>query len=900
MTQEIVWHYLTPLEVDFWRWEDQGEVVAWKEQLETIAFRAELVNVLERLAPSGLPPLSAVLMLLAACRDEWDFTSCGAFLHSLRPKEPFPKLDALLAIHNLPRDLRTDAVARAEIAAAAFERPNFRCTPELSHEIVRQLRAGLPEVFRNPRSNGRDYYSAAFGLLAKGLQHVTAEKLRLRLQASVDDVPILAELVLPRVESVRALLQAHGDDEVIGGVVRLTKRVLAALSLPRPLSDHHDLPLGGVSDITNRGSLDRLLISELAHDDLTLAVRVAVNEALYLRRETPPRARPRARTILIDQGLRMWGLPRVYAAAIATALAAAADPQGELHVFRSGPELAAVDLSTRDGMIELLEQLQIERHPGKLLADFHERAQSVGAGDHVLITTADTLTDRDFLPYWLDFSEEPLFVVAVDRAGGLTLLQRSPAGTKTIRELRLSLDDITAPGRERPASPLERGNSPLPAALRQNPFPLRLPLTFVAERSWRLAGRGVLQTTKDGRLMLHENDAARPFGARQLADGVTGSAILWAVSATSGFSVVIGSKQHAQATLYHYEDLRGGQEPIPLILNGVPFDAVCNHNETLFVVQSRTVDAFSLPSGRKRDQIELPHGTSYRGQRFFRSQSGQWLALSYNGERIVLEPILSRHNVNAPPMREVFESASVEGPLALVWPCRLYMTAEGEIREFRHAGKDIAGQLLDHRVRLSADTERVLLPARCPSTSKRFAAHVARLPEVLLLDENQSDQFLDPSLGRTGHWQPSLRVHFTHIGIRSGNELMLRPRRGPWLQLWLNKSAGRLQLRTCASAIQPDAVQPFDECSFERRRLREARWANGTRAFLDHRGLLHLAGRSPEITLVLEESHVSGWIQVQDGLYFGDLYFTGQTEGNISAVDALQKFITPWTAEADA
>ena len=37
------------------------------------------------------------------------------------------------------------------------------------------------------------------------------------------------------------------------------------------------------------GDFDRLLVSELAHDDLTLSVRIALNEALYLRREAPAR-----------------------------------------------------------------------------------------------------------------------------------------------------------------------------------------------------------------------------------------------------------------------------------------------------------------------------------------------------------------------------------------------------------------------------------------------------------------------------------------------------------------------------------------------------------------------------------------------------------------------------------
>ena len=79
--------------------------------------------------------------------------------------------------------------------------------------------------------------------------------------------------------------------------------------------------------------MDRLLLSELAHDDLTLAVRIAMNEALYLRRETPPSNPPKHRAVLLDSGIRLWGVPRVFATAVGMALAAAAQRNVRTDVF---------------------------------------------------------------------------------------------------------------------------------------------------------------------------------------------------------------------------------------------------------------------------------------------------------------------------------------------------------------------------------------------------------------------------------------------------------------------------------------------------------------------------------------------------------------------------------------
>src|SRR4029077_1254713 len=106
------------------------------------------------------------------------------------------------------------------------------------------------------------------------------------------------------------LLTQLRDDEELAGVAQIARNLLAAIHIPRALAAPLELPVGGVSDLSNRGDLDRLLISELAHDDLTPATRIALNEALYLRREAPVSTPPRGRIVMIDTGIRLWGIAR--------------------------------------------------------------------------------------------------------------------------------------------------------------------------------------------------------------------------------------------------------------------------------------------------------------------------------------------------------------------------------------------------------------------------------------------------------------------------------------------------------------------------------------------------------------------------------------------------------------
>src|SRR5262245_42289817 len=62
--------YLMPATGTFWRWEDTGQVVCWNDGT-TIAFHSELLGAMQRLAPQGLPPLDALLLLFAATRSSW-------------------------------------------------------------------------------------------------------------------------------------------------------------------------------------------------------------------------------------------------------------------------------------------------------------------------------------------------------------------------------------------------------------------------------------------------------------------------------------------------------------------------------------------------------------------------------------------------------------------------------------------------------------------------------------------------------------------------------------------------------------------------------------------------------------------------------------------------------------
>ncbi|MGE3779792.1 MAG: hypothetical protein AB7F89_21575, partial [Pirellulaceae bacterium] len=454
--------YLAAPTNSFWRWEDGGQVVCWRDGT-TIAFRTELLGVMHRLAPQGLPPLDAILLLLAATRSSWSNHAANSSWfwslyaesvslnrargeHQAMVGEVLGQLDRL---NLLAEDVRSTQRAREELADSVFAGAPHRLPTDLSAAIVRELESGWEAETTSDRWIGRPLaLGEVLESLHGGFVRCTESSLRLRFRTGLLDLPAAPDLDIPLCDRVRNLLRELERDDEWQGLARVARQLLAVVAMPRRILDRDDLRLGGVSDIANRGEFDRLLVSELAYDDLTLAVRVAMNEALYLRREAPPRSPPRSRFILLDSGLRTWGVPRLFGTAVALALSAAADVRTGLGAFRAnGDSLLPVDLATREGLVAHLESLTPDRHPGAALESLWRNAQAWAStdasADFILITTPDTLADAEFQRALGTLAPWPLQVATVERSGALKWLVWGPHGRKTIREAKLDLADLT-------------------------------------------------------------------------------------------------------------------------------------------------------------------------------------------------------------------------------------------------------------------------------------------------------------------------------------------------------------------------------------------------------------------------------------------------------------------------
>ena len=875
-----------------WRWADHERVITWPDGT-TIAFREELAQMLASFVPRGLPPLLSVLVLLSATRSNWleiaeklfgvsGLLRRAAVHHDAEPIAlPAEVLADLNRINAFPAELRS--AAKAVLVEMVFENCTERTPVGVAEAILRILRGAAAPLATDVESTApppQPHILRNLRILKAGLQEIDAERLALRLRTGLDETPEPAEdAEIPPGERVRGLLTELRDDAELGGLVSLTRDLMAAMTLPRAISEPDVLPQGGVSDLTNRGPLDRLLLSELANDDLTLAVRVATGSALYWRRERPPQPRPRQRSILLEAGVRSWGVPRVFATAVALAVAATADKHTTLACHRAkGDEIVPVDLTARAGLTAHLAALTPEAHPGAALAAFAKTRHEDTDTDAVLVLGEDVYADRDFQRALTESGLSPILCATVNREGNFTLLSRGERGSSVLREAKLDLDKLypKQTAKPQPAPLLDPSRKrDLPAIMSMNQFPLRLPHNYIPSRMGRVEGFGILQVTRDRRLLLWDQ---RGYGPRQLAEDLPPGTLVWnAPEPIEGKLVaVVGRLENAQLTLVTARFDSGGVEQHPLQLTEQSYLAVCAHNGWLFVIHRRKTIAFDLLDGRCLGNADH-EGVHHVRDRFFLSGAKLfWIAITHNGQAVTATHVWRDVGQDSSErLLTMFECPGVDGPVGVTQDGRLCLTASHDFQSTKHQlFSPIEVKAISRRgdrIVLSGNSIHGYTESKCVDVLNGtvtpahldFTAFVERFSEYV---------------------QPlTLRTRFKSIYVDTGSgKLTLCAHSLKVLALDYSTERSAILLKEQVNQICDEGLAlPFAVVHCEKHSLydmRCAEWSDGSKVYLDRRGLLHLKSADvsvPEVTIVLKDGPLAGWCA--DGTLWGEPYFTGQS-----------------------
>lgn len=921
---DSVWLYFTPSHETFWKWSADQQAVEWRGG-QTIAFRFELQTLMEQLIDEGLPPFENVLLTVAACRNR-----SATALHELPNMLSFHDypmrysmvetvgkvVERLEGLARLPEELRTSIDGRRAILALIAENGPSRRKADFSRDCIEWLAQGYNIVpgAQSFIKTTNDWITELRGL-HDGLAAINEVAVRLRLQTGIEILPgPVVPLALPSPPpepepvplSVRELLRELEQHEEHAGLVRLTQRLLSVVSLPRPVSSPDDQPLGGVSDITNRGPFDRLLLSELAQDSDVLMTRVALNEAMYIRREIPPAFPPRDRLVLVDAGIRMWGLPRLYATAAALALAVMQDDAAQTRLFRPiSNGLLPIDLTSRDDLIDHLGSLELSVHPGEALSDLVTEADGLPT-DFVIVTGEDVLSDPEFRQALSCHSLSNLYVIAVTREGDYRLLQRTRQGERVLKLAKLDLNQIlAAPVKARPKLRDESIDPHLPAICRMRPFPLYLDHQLdwdncgVVHGGNRMSDRlleQVLSLTYDQRLTLWSSADRGPL---ELSDCMPPGKLLWHASRYDDIDLeiepawrtVVGSVQ--QARLYLVNVHGRDTDVIPLELPQVPVRGVSEHAGVLYVAQAKDLQLFDLDTGKHLATQPIPQDMIWIRGRFFRGRDGNH-ALGFDGQKPVWN-LLMKSTSGYSLVKSIFDCESLASPVAVQYDNSVHITGTDQQLKFQshyvnrgsttveesHIGKRDDSQHGQQVAKVAPDGNRFVLqnPSDRISIRHGWLVDLERLTAFQMWGD--ASRILNTTKLRITA-SKNLRNRFSLIGTYEDHLVLITPK-GNFLRLSISSNPDRIILKELplnrqsvrhseefVSARHPDGV------GYE---FKVAIWADGSRAYLDSRGMLHLQSSDnqiPEMTFVLYDSNAAGWSNCH--LWWGDSSFTGTVE----------------------
>lgn len=879
----------------WWRWSADGRWVEWVDG-RTIAARDELRVVLERLAPRGLPPLGAVLLLLAATRKGWSgersaelVAASTLSLEGGAGRGTAALLDGVVArrlrtdaaeivedlsvVAALPAHLREPVAAKAALAEYLFLDAYVAVPPPAADGVIALLAEGFDDTGASTSVDAVKRADLEFSALRPGLARVQTTNLERWMKTGLHALVKPADVAIPQAKQVRSLLHQLRDDPELSALARVASQLLAAVHVPRNLRAHEELPLGGVSDISNRGSFDRLLVSELAHDPLTLAIRVAMNEALYLRREAPARHPPVTRTVLIDGGIRMWGVPRLYACAVALALAASSDPNDPCQVLRThGKASTRINVSTRAGLEDHLAQLNPWPDPADALLAYAREAEAAKASaeEVFLIVERGTFEDAAF---WRRIS--PLLdgltinVAAVAGDGSFELVSPTRLGRRQIASARLDLTQLLEDRSPTAVKQILARDPALPMILQLPEFPLRFPARVDPRFATVTASGWLVGVTHDRRLMQWTSESV---GARPLLEALPAGE-LRGVYADPDRDVVYVclTRRKTSRLVVATVDVRSGGSAVKEYAAAHPSEILLHRG--VFLLMSR--DSFSVlhPERGNIRQHSVPAGAIWTSGRFYRHWPGRSLfAAAEDGA------VLVRDDFDG---LLAFDRAG-KGPWMLgpKWNFRAVDSEEAVNPQYEDPTQR---EYAPARFSTSADGERVLLVAKPSGRGfKATGVNLGTSKPATFNDPDRAHAFL---LGQPVRWSwdAGLNVlkNLVAMGVDGEGQIALRAGGGRVRHVVLRRDArgllradmvwGELSLRAARTFSPPRRIA---NTAF---RLRETAWPNGSRAWIDPRGMLHLKSdqrSKPEITCVIgSNGGLGGW--TSDGQTFGWRFFLG-------------------------
>ncbi|WP_288460079.1 hypothetical protein [uncultured Chryseobacterium sp.] len=449
----------------FWEWttdEDIPDDTGYNENnlivlrdLSAIAYRPYVIEILKELQAQGFPPFGALLLVLYVTNDSYINIDRlrGIIYHPLVREKVDAVLQFLTNINNL-NSIYKKGQNKIILFQTIFNDAHNLISAASSQHI-------LKEYYRQPNkiadciSNDNVYVPR----LIKELQTLellnnkfpTTESI-IEAMKGFTDIPELEDEVVEEettVETDKDFIQELIEEPKTFQVGSLIKRIWSGLKIPMRHLSPGEQPIGGISDMTNKGELHRMLLSEFANEDDIFMNRVANNEALFIQREIPPEENIFERIILIDTSLKNWGTPKVLAFASAIAVIKHPKAHSECKVFALGQNIIPISLDKVDEVVENLNHVSPVLEVSGALEKFFNEEHKEKDLEVFFITNQENLSHQNLQKIIHENRDRLKFLVTTSANGELNFYKHHKGTRKHIQKIMLPLQELWANPPER-------------------------------------------------------------------------------------------------------------------------------------------------------------------------------------------------------------------------------------------------------------------------------------------------------------------------------------------------------------------------------------------------------------------------------------------------------------------
>lgn len=450
----------------FWEWdnlifsEDSVFETITIPNGQTIVYEKFVFEILEFLSDDAIPPFGTLLLTIVATNPEAEkaIEMIGDLIRSKNIVTAFPQsqsfrtgasIDFLKMLSNLPEDYKTGE-KRLKLFQTIFHQCHNKISSTNAKTILEEYKNNRHHLVES--SKKEEFNEANF---RKDFRTLALLKVKFPTIKSILDamegIPhqdldeklhdeILEEQNLS--ENVNDFVDQLIQDDRTFQVGSLVKRLWSGLNIPLHHNHPSQQPLGGISDLTNKGDFDKLVISEFAYDDDVFMSRIANNEALYIQREVPPEADKFQRILLLDLSLKNWGNPKILSFASAIAIARHPKTDIECKVFVIGNTFKEISLDNINQVIYSLGELNGKLECSAGLHSFFQENKINSKNQEVfLFSSEESLKMHPMQKVLSDYFSEIKYVFEIELEG-IKVFKNQNKGRKMLQHIIMPLDEL--------------------------------------------------------------------------------------------------------------------------------------------------------------------------------------------------------------------------------------------------------------------------------------------------------------------------------------------------------------------------------------------------------------------------------------------------------------------------